>query len=130
PQPQSTPPASPPMEAPDDDEITRVDRPALVEQPAIEEAAERKALQDRSIRVSVELLDSLGLLAGDLLVESARARLRNDELSQLLERFSRMGDNFLKVYQTLPSLGRDGSHDRLDRLEGDLHLLRDDAFRF
>src|SRR5262245_52872859 len=66
-----TPPVPPPSAPPpidDDDEVTRVDRPALVEQPAIEEAAERKSLQDRSIRVSVELLDSLGLLAGDLLV--------------------------------------------------------------
>jgi len=126
--PQSTPPAPPPVPGDDDDEVTRVDRPALVEQPAIEEAAERKALQDRSIRVSVELLDSLGLLAGDLLVESARARLRSEELSQLLERFSRLGDNFLKVFQSVAQ--PDGAHGKVDRLEGDLHLLRDDAFRF
>ncbi|MBL8955228.1 MAG: response regulator, partial [Myxococcaceae bacterium] len=96
--------------------------------PAIEEAAERKALQDRTIRVSVELLDSLGLLAGDLLVESARARLRSEELSQLLERFSRLGDNFLKVFQS--TTHAEASHAKVDRLEGDLHLLRDDAFRF
>jgi chemotaxis protein histidine kinase CheA/CheY-like chemotaxis protein len=132
-----TPPMPPPKPpAPrlgdDDDEITRVDRPALVEAPApsSDEGSERKAVVDRTIRVSVELLDSLGLLAGDLLVESARARLRSEELSLLLERFSRLGDHFLRTYQELPKVDDVSTHDRVDRLEGDLHLLRDDAFRF
>ncbi len=85
------------------------------------------AAQDRSIRVNVEILDSLGLMAGDLLVESARARLRTAELNGILQRFSRIGDRFLR-------LGENGlnGEDRsaLDQLESDLHLLRDDAFRF
>src|SRR5262249_40177484 len=37
--------------------------------------------QDRTIRVNVEILDTLGSMAGDLLVESARARLRASELN-------------------------------------------------
>lgn len=83
---------------------------------------------DRSIRVNVEILDTLGLLAGDLLVESARNRLRSEELSELLGRFARLGDNFLRLYR-----GRaidDETHTQLERLERDLHLLRDDSFRF
>ena len=85
-------------------------------------------LQDRSIRVNVELLDSLGLVAGDLLVESARSRLRGLELAALLERFSRVGDQLLRFGESLQASGQE--HHQLDRLEGDLHLLRDDAFRF
>ncbi len=120
PAPRPTPPSPPPSAPPDE---------PRAEAPHAEEAGERKAME-RTIRVSVELLDSLGLLSGDLLVESARARLRSEELSVLLERFSRLGDNFLRLYQSLPAAQRDGAHGQVDRLEGDLHLLRDDAFRF
>ncbi|MHB8876522.1 MAG: chemotaxis protein CheA, partial [Myxococcaceae bacterium] len=93
-----------------------------------EHPIERRAAQDRSIRVNVEILDTLGLLAGDLLVESARAKLRTTELAELLQRFSRVSDRFLRFGERFP-------HDTaeraiLDRLESDLHLLRDDAFRF
>ena len=70
---------------------------------------------DRSIRVNVEVLDALGQITGDLLLESARAKLRTLELSSLLQRFSRVGDRFSR---------------QSDALESDLHLLRDDAFRF
>ncbi|HEX5745656.1 MAG TPA: response regulator [Archangium sp.] len=95
---------------------------------AHEEGHSPKALADRSIRVNVEVLDSLGLLAGDLLVESARGRLRASEAEALLQRFSRLGDRFLKLAEHLAvpnSLRND-----LERIEGDLHMLRDDAFRF
>ncbi len=93
-----------------------------------EHAVERRAPLDRSIRVNVEILDRLGLVAGDLLVESARAKLRTAELSQLLQRFSRVSDRFLRF-------GEKFSHDvteraSLDQLESDLHFLRDDTFRF
>jgi chemotaxis protein histidine kinase CheA len=82
---------------------------------------------DRSIRVNVETLDSIGLLAGDLLVESARAGLRGDDLTGLFERFARLGENLLKATETsaVPAV-----RERLATLENDLHLLRDDAFRF
>jgi two-component system chemotaxis sensor kinase CheA len=123
-------PAEAPPAAPVGEESVRADRPASGEAPHTEEAAERRALHDRTIRVSVELLDSLGLLSGDLLVESARARLRSDELSLLLERFSRLGDNFLRAFQGVSAADGARTHSRVERLEGDLHLLRDDAFRF
>jgi two-component system chemotaxis sensor kinase CheA len=95
---------------------------------AHEEGHAPKALADRSIRVNVEVLDSLGLLAGDLLVESARGRLRASEVEALLQRFSRLGDRFLKLAEHLnvPNQMRND----LERIEGDLHMLRDDAFRF
>ncbi len=93
-----------------------------------DEPVERRAASDRSIRVNVEILDALGLIAGDLLVESARAKLRSIELAELLERFSRVGDRFLRFGDRFRYADGDGSE--LDRLENDLHLLRDDAFRF
>src|SRR5262249_16046098 len=84
--------------------------------------------QDRSIRGNVEVLDSLGLMAGDLVVESARAWLRTSELNGILQRFSRIGDRFLRLGDIACADGEDRS--ALDQLESDLHLLRDDAFRF
>jgi two-component system, chemotaxis family, sensor kinase CheA len=94
----------------------------------VEEAVERKPAADRSIRVNVELLDSVGLLAGDLLVESARSELRGHELQSLLERFSRLGDNLVRVTQAAQL--EPGLRQRINLLESDLSLLRDDAFRF
>ncbi|MBL8917637.1 MAG: response regulator [Myxococcaceae bacterium] len=87
-----------------------------------------KAAADRSIRVNVELLDSVGLLAGDLLVESARSELRGEELQTLFERFARLGENLLRAtdHGHLDAEQRR----RLALLESDLSLLRDDAFRF
>ncbi len=96
--------------------------------PVLDEHGERKAPLDRSIRVNVEILDALGLLAGDLLVESARNRLRADELTELLARFARVGDSLLRFHQS--HLLDKISHDALERMERDLHLLRDDTFRF
>ncbi|WIG97648.1 response regulator [Myxococcus sp. SDU36] len=91
-------------------------------------SAAKSAVADRSIRVNVEVLDSLGLLAGDLLVESARGRLRSSETEALFERFSRLGDRFLRLSEVvdIPNEVRE----QLDRVESDLHMLRDDAFRF
>lgn len=88
----------------------------------------KKLPQDRTIRVAVDVLDSLGLLAGDLLVESARASLRGHEISALFDRFSRVGDSLLRLGESLEHQLE--SRARLTRLESDLHLLRDDAFRF
>jgi chemotaxis protein histidine kinase CheA len=97
--------------------------------PGLDEHGERRAAPlDRSIRVNVEILDALGLLAGDLLVESARNRLRADELTELLARFARVGDSLLRFHQGLPLSTI--AHDHLERMERDLHLLRDDTFRF
>lgn len=93
-----------------------------------EERAERSTPIDRSIRVNVEILDALGLLAGDLLVESARSGLRGAEIQGLFERFSRLGDNLLRLSEQ-QDLG-EKERERVAQLESDLHLLRDDAFRF
>ncbi|PZR17319.1 MAG: hybrid sensor histidine kinase/response regulator [Archangium gephyra] len=90
--------------------------------------AERAGPADRSIRVNVEILDALGLLAGDLLVESARAGLRGDELQGLFERFSRLGDSLLRLSESQELDPK--SREQATRLENDLHLLRDDSFRF
>ncbi len=92
-----------------------------------EEVAPTRAA-DRSIRVNVETLDSIGLVAGDLLVESAKARLRSNELTGLLGRFARLGDRVVRMAEGL-RLSTD-DHDILDQLASDLDMLRDDAFRF
>ena len=91
-------------------------------------SAAKSAVADRSIRVNVEVLDALGLLAGDLLVESARGRLRSSETEELFERFSRLGDRFLRLAEEV-DISPD-VREQLDRVESDLHMLRDDAFRF
>src|SRR5260370_6277908 len=74
------------------------------------------------------MLDTLGLVTGDLLVESARAKLRAAELNGILHRFSRVGDRLLRHGEALASVS--GDRHLLEQLENDLHLLRDDAFRF
>jgi two-component system chemotaxis sensor kinase CheA len=91
-------------------------------------AAPKSSVADRSIRVNVEILDALGVLAGDLLVENARGRLRGLETADLFERFSHLSDRFLRLgeeFHLSPEL-----HARLEGIESDLHMLRDDAFRF
>jgi len=78
--------------------------------------------------VKFETLDVLGLLAGDLLVESARAGLLGEALQGLFQRFARLGDQLVRLLEAsgLEVAGRR----RVAQLESDLHLLRDDAFRF
>ncbi|HEY0880975.1 MAG TPA: response regulator, partial [Archangium sp.] len=46
----------------------------------------------------------------------------------LFERFSRLGEGFLRLTEHAEL--EDGTRERIARLESDLHLLRDDAFRF
>jgi chemotaxis protein histidine kinase CheA len=118
----ATPPAAPAPRAPE-----AAPAPAAAPQEEAPSAA-KSGVADRSIRVNVEVLDSLGLLAGDLLVESARGRLRSSETEALFERFSRLGDRFLRLAEQveIPAPVRVA----LDRVESDLHMLRDDAFRF
>jgi chemotaxis protein histidine kinase CheA len=88
----------------------------------------RSPTLDRSIRVNVEVLDSMGVVAGNLLVDSARARLRAQDLGGILERFSRVTEQLVRLNETMKPEGTERA--RLDLLEGDLHLLRDDSFRF
>ncbi|TSC21625.1 hybrid sensor histidine kinase/response regulator [Corallococcus sp. Z5C101001] len=102
--------------------------PAPAKEDEAPNPAKASSIADRSIRVNVEVLDSLGLLAGDLLVESARGRLRSTETAQLFERFSRLGDRFLRISEDVEV--PDAVRTELERAEADLHMLRDDAFRF
>lgn len=90
--------------------------------------AERAALSERSVRVRLETLDAVGVLAGDLLVESARARLRGASLERLFERLARLGDQLLQEAEA--GAARPGAKERLARLETELHAARDEAFRF
>ncbi|MGQ0506925.1 MAG: hybrid sensor histidine kinase/response regulator [Myxococcaceae bacterium] len=95
-----------------------------------EVAPVRTPSTDRTIRVNVEILDNMGLTAGDLLVESQRAKLRASELSDILERFWRVGEHFLEFGERYRHHDDEGDGGELDRLGNDLDLLRDDAFRF
>lgn len=127
----SAPVAMPPPSAPVAPPVPRPSTPTPPPTPDghhFEETVEKKAAVDRSIRVNVEVLDAVGLLAGDLLVESARSELRGHELQSLFERFARLGENLLKATEhgDLPVDQRR----RIALLESDLSLLRDDAFRF
>ncbi|MCY1047364.1 response regulator [Corallococcus sp. bb12-1] len=130
----AAPPQAPVTAAPAAVATPRAPEPNVVPAPppAREEEAPNTAkgntIADRSIRVNVEVLDSLGLLAGDLLVESARGRLRSTETAALFERFSRLGDRFLRMSEEVDV--PDAIRVELERAEADLHMLRDDAFRF
>ncbi|MBF5044101.1 response regulator [Aggregicoccus sp. 17bor-14] len=128
PAPKPAAPAPPPVQAapaPVAAPAAPVQAPAAAEDAA---AAKANPVADRTIRVNVETLDALGLLAGDLLVESARNQLRGEDMAQILERFSRISDRFLHFGEQLQLQAEERA--QLDRLESDLHMLRDDAFRF
>lgn len=89
---------------------------------------ERASPVDRTVRVKLEILDAVGVLAGDLLVESTRAGLRGDAMERLFERFARLGDGLLRAAEaSAPSAVM---RERLAELETELHLIRDAAFRF
>ena len=89
---------------------------------------ERPIAADRSVRVKLETLDAVSVLAGDLLVESARAGLRGKALEQLFGRFASLGDGLLKVGEA--AAAAPAARERLALLETELHLIRDDVFRF
>jgi len=116
-----------------------VARPPTQDPPPPPRAAERRPgttekltgerSADRSIRVAVDSLDHLGSLAGDLLVEGERSTLRVRELAQIIQRFNRVSDRLINVAER--AVGFDTEKQReLALHEGDMHLLRDDAFRF
>jgi two-component system chemotaxis sensor kinase CheA len=81
-----------------------------------------------SIRVDVDRLDEIAAIAGDVLVEGARANRRARELDGLFARWNRVSD---RVVALAERLRHDGHGDRtVEQLEGDVHLLRSDTFRF
>jgi two-component system chemotaxis sensor kinase CheA/two-component system sensor histidine kinase and response regulator WspE len=80
-----------------------------------------------SIRVDVDRLDEIAALAGDVLVEGARSIRRSKELNGLFGRWARLSDRIIALAERL----RDGKNARLlEQIEGDVHLLRSDTFRF
>ena len=81
-----------------------------------------------SIRVDVDRLDEIAAIAGDVLVEGARANRRARDLEGLFSRWNRVSD---RVVALAEKLRHDGFGDKsVERLEGDVHLLRSDTFRF
>ncbi len=80
-----------------------------------------------SIRVDVDRLDEIAAIAGDVLVEGARAIHRSRELNALFARWGRLSDRVIALAERL----RDARTARLvEQIEGDVHLLRSDTFRF
>ena len=81
-----------------------------------------------SIRVDVDRLDEIAAIAGDVLVEGARANRRARDLDGLFSRWNRVSD---RVVLLAERLRHDGYGDKaVEQLEGDVHLLRSDTFRF
>jgi two-component system chemotaxis sensor kinase CheA/two-component system sensor histidine kinase and response regulator WspE len=80
-----------------------------------------------SIRVDVDRLDEIAALAGDVLVEGARAIRRTRDLNGLFSRWNRLSDRVIAVLERI----HDERNARLlEQIEGDVHLLRSDTFRF
>jgi two-component system chemotaxis sensor kinase CheA/two-component system sensor histidine kinase and response regulator WspE len=80
-----------------------------------------------SIRVDVDRLDEIASLAGDLLVDGARSATRTRELGALFNRWGRISDRVATVAEQLRSAG---TVKIAEQIEGDVHLLRSDTFRF
>ncbi len=81
-----------------------------------------------SIRVDVDRLDEIAAIAGDVLVEGARANRRARDLDGLFARWNRISD---RVVLLAEQLRHEGYGDKaVEQLEGDVHLLRSDTFRF
>jgi len=80
-----------------------------------------------SIRIDVDRLDEIAALAGDVLVEGARSIRRSRELNALFARWARLSDRIIAVAEQLR--GRDATR-LIEQMEGDVHLLRSDTFRF
>jgi two-component system chemotaxis sensor kinase CheA/two-component system sensor histidine kinase and response regulator WspE len=81
-----------------------------------------------SIRVDVDRLDEIAAISGDVLVEGARAMRRARDLGGLFARWNRLSDRVVALAETLRHAGQGGRH--VEQLEGDVHLLRSDTFRY
>lgn len=89
-------------------------------------AAERSTAAT-SIRIDVDRLDEIAALAGDVLVEGERAIGRTKELNALFARWNRFSDRVIGLFERLR---HEGLERVLSTMEGDVHLLRSDTFRF
>jgi two-component system chemotaxis sensor kinase CheA/two-component system sensor histidine kinase and response regulator WspE len=101
--------------------------PKAAPRPAARPAAEVRTAAATSIRIDVDRLDEIAALAGDVLVEGERAIRRTKDLNALFARWNRFSDRVIGLFERL-------RHERMERvlhtLEGDVHLLRSDTFRF
>ncbi|HET9554795.1 MAG TPA: ATP-binding protein, partial [Anaeromyxobacteraceae bacterium] len=105
--------------------------PAPAEAPRPDPAARIELRGDKptaSIRVDVDRLDEIAALAGDVLVEGARAMRRTRDLTGLFARWNRLSDRVVALAERLRHDGMGGK--AVEQLEGDVHLLRSDTFRF
>jgi len=89
--------------------------------------AELGAKPASSIRVDVDRLDEIATLAGDVLVEGARSMRRSRDLNALFGRWARLSDRVIALAERLRDLR---ATKLLEQVEGDVHLLRSDTFRF
>jgi len=96
---------------------------AEVEAPRVELRGDRAT---QSIRVDIDRLDEIAAMAGDLLVDGAKAVDRTREIQSLLARWTRVSE---RLAQAQGGKGRTSEHEA-DRIERDVHLLRTDSFRF
>ncbi|AKU92407.1 hybrid sensor histidine kinase/response regulator [Vulgatibacter incomptus] len=80
--------------------------------------------QASSIRVDLDSLDEIAGLAGDVLVEGAKAQARVSEQREILEAWPRLAERLL----ALAEKGIAG--DALDDAETEFHRLRNRTFRF
>jgi two-component system chemotaxis sensor kinase CheA/two-component system sensor histidine kinase and response regulator WspE len=84
---------------------------------------------ETSVRVGVERLDELAALAGDLLVDGARAGGRTREIQDLFARWGRVADQALSASAARSARSR-GADRAAERIERDVHILKSDTFRF
>ncbi len=95
---------------------------------AAEELAERQAARPLDSRQRRDPRHA-GAAGGRPSGGAARDRLRSEELSELLERFARLGDNFLKLYRGR-ALDDETAHRSSSGWSATCTCLRDDSFRF
>lgn len=105
--------------------VTPAPRPAS--RPATRLTAEPRAAAATSIRIDVDRLDEIAALAGDVVVEGERAIRRTKDLNALFARWNRFSDRVIGLFERMR---HDGMERVLRTLEGDVHLLRSDTFRF
>lgn len=130
-------PASTPVEnAPPNEAVAPAAAPrqpeAAAETKPIEskpEKAETKSLAvPVSIHVDVDALDEIAGLAGDTLVEGARAGARTRELKALLDGWNAVAENLLRIAET--TAAKTGLEELAATVEDEVHRLRTQAFRF
>lgn len=77
--------------------------------------------------MDVDRLDEIATLAGDLVVEGARAKRRTKELASLFTRWNRLSDRIVELAERARAAG---GQELADSIEREVHPLRSDAFRF